>query len=132
MHSDMFFRPRYGWIGLYLPINAFNQIISPILQLVALGLLIALVATGNSPVTPDILNLILYFGLGFALLATVFGIILDHAWKDLRLLYVLPLWIFYSILIDFVMIWAILLELFGVKPKWNKLERTGVVSREEV
>ena len=132
MHSDMFFRPRFGWIGLYLPISAFNQVFGPILQLIALGLLIALIATGNSPVSPDILNLILYFGLGFALLATIYGIILDHAWKDLRLLYVLPLWMFYSVLIDFVMVWAILLELFGVRPKWNKLERTGVVSREEI
>jgi len=132
MHSDMFFKPRYGWIGLYLPINAFNQVFSPILQLVAIGLLIVLIATGNSPLPPDAINLLLWFGLGFALLATVYGIILDHAWKDLRWLYVLPLWALYSILIDFVMIWAICLELFGVKPKWNKLERTGVVSREEI
>jgi cellulose synthase/poly-beta-1,6-N-acetylglucosamine synthase-like glycosyltransferase len=132
MHRDMFFRPRYGWISLYLPVNTFNQVFGPILQLIALGLLIALIATGNSPVSPGVLNLLLYFGLGFALLATVYGIILDRAWKDLRLLYVLPLWIFYSVLLDFVMIWAILLELFGAKSKWNKLERTGVVSREEV
>jgi len=132
MHSDMFFKPRYGWISLYLPINAFNQVFSPILQLVALGFLITLIATGNSPLSLYGMNLLLYFGLAYALLASIYGIVLDHAWKDLRLLYVLPLWIVYSIFIDFVMVWAILLELFGAKPKWNKLERTGVVSREEV
>ena len=132
MHSDMFFRFKYGWISLYLPINAFNQVFSPILQLVALGLLIALIATGNSPFPLDWLNFILWFGIGFAVLATIYGIILDHAWKDLRLLYVLPLWIFYSVFMDLVMIWAILLEIFGVREKWNKLDRTGVVSRKEI
>ncbi len=131
LHRDMFFKPRYGWIGLYLPINTFNQVISPILQLVAMGLLVALIATGNSPLPPGWLSMLLWFGLGFAILATIYGIGLDRAWKDLRLIYVLPLWIFYSIFMNFVMVWAILLELFKVKPKWNKLERTGVVSREE-
>jgi poly-beta-1,6-N-acetyl-D-glucosamine synthase len=132
MHRSMFFRPHYGWISLYLPINTFNQVLSPILQLLALGLLIVLIATGNSPFPLDVVNIILWIGLGFALLATVYGVILDHAWKDLRLLYVLPLWIIYAVFMDFVMIWAILLEIFGAKSKWNKLERTGVVSREEI
>ena len=132
MHSDMFFRPRYGWMGFYLPINAFNTVFSPILQLIVTGLLIALIATGNSPLPVDVLDIILWFGLVFAVLATVYGIILDRAWKDLRLLYVLPLWMVYSVLIDFVMIWAIMLELFGAKANWNKLDRTGVVSHEEI
>ena len=130
MHKDMFFRPRFGWICLYLPINTFNQVISPILQLIAMGTLIALVVSGNSPVPLNVLSIFLWFGLGFAVLSTVYGILLDHAWKDLRLLYVLPMWIFYSIFINFAMIWAIFLELSGSKQKWNKLERTGVVSRE--
>jgi hypothetical protein len=44
---------------------------------------------------------------------------------------VVPLWVPYSLLMDVVDLWAIILELRGTEAKWNKLERTGVVSRKD-
>jgi poly-beta-1,6-N-acetyl-D-glucosamine synthase len=56
----------------------------------------------------------------------VFAICLDKAWKDLRYLWVIPLWVSYSTFIDAVMLWAIVLELAGTEAKWNKVERHGI------
>ena len=36
IHKGMFFNPNVGPIGLYLPINYFNQVVNPILQLILL------------------------------------------------------------------------------------------------
>jgi hypothetical protein len=51
--------------------------------------------------------------MGFTVIVTVFAIALDRAWGDLRYLWVIPLWIPYSLFIDPVMLWAIVLELMG-------------------
>jgi poly-beta-1,6-N-acetyl-D-glucosamine synthase len=59
----------------------------------------------------------------------VFSIALNRAWGDLKYLYVVPLWIPYSLMMDVVAVWAIVLELRGAEARWNKLERTGVMSR---
>ena len=40
----------------------------------------------------------------------------------------LPLWPVYSTVMSLVMLRAIVLELRGAENRWNKLERTGVVS----
>jgi poly-beta-1,6-N-acetyl-D-glucosamine synthase len=132
IHKDMFMNLKYGPIGLYMPINFFNQVINPILQLVLLILFIALLVLGYRPIPLDILNIMLWFGLGFALFSTLFAIALDRAWADLRFLYVVPFWIPYSIMMDLVMIYAIIQELRGTTAQWNKLERTGVISRKKV
>lgn len=131
IHRDMFFNFKYGLIGLYLPVNFFNQVISPLLQLSLILFFIFLVISGHSPVVLDLLNLVLWFGLSFTLLSTTFGLLLDRAWKDFKFLYVLPLWIPYSIFMNCVMVWAIVLETRRAPARWNKLERTGVVSRRE-
>lgn len=39
-----------------------------------------------------------------------------------------PLWVLYSFFMDVVSVWALILELRGGEARWNKLERTGVVS----
>jgi poly-beta-1,6-N-acetyl-D-glucosamine synthase len=130
IHKDMFMNLKIGPIGLYLPINYFNQVINPILQLILLILFVVLLALGYQPIPLNILNVLLWFGLGFALFATLFAVSLDRAWADLKYLYVVPLWIPYSIMMDLVMVWAIIQELRGTTALWNKLERTGVVSRK--
>ena len=79
----------------------------------------------------SVLGIIGWLGLIMAMVASVYSIALDGAWGDLKYLYVVPLWIPYSLLIDVVMFWAIILELRGTEAQWNKLERTGVVSRKE-
>jgi poly-beta-1,6-N-acetyl-D-glucosamine synthase len=75
---------------------------------------------------------VVWLGLGTALLTTLYAVALDQAWKDLRYLYVIPLWVPFSIFMNLVMIWAIILELRGANARWNKLDRTGVVSRKEM
>jgi biofilm PGA synthesis N-glycosyltransferase PgaC len=130
LHRDMFFKPKYGPLGLYLPINFFNMVIVPILQLLILFLILVFALAGYNPIGLNIVNLVLWVGLIGALLTTIFAIILDHAWKDLKYIYVLPLWVPYSIMMDLVTVWAIILELRGTEAQWNKLGRTGVVSRK--
>jgi cellulose synthase/poly-beta-1,6-N-acetylglucosamine synthase-like glycosyltransferase len=129
LHRDMFFNLKYGMLGLYLPINFFNMVINPILQLLIVFLLIIFVFTGYSPLHLSLLTFILWLGLGGAIFTLIFAVALDWAWKDLRYFYVLPLWVPYSLLMDVVTVWAIILELRGTEAKWNKFDRTGVISR---
>jgi poly-beta-1,6-N-acetyl-D-glucosamine synthase len=128
IHREMFFNMKYGMLGLYLPINFFNMVINPILQLLIILLVIIMAAAGFSPIQLDILSLILWVGLGGALFTVFFSIALDRAWKDLKYFYVIPFWVPYSLMMDMVDIWAIILELRGAESRWNKFERTGVIS----
>jgi len=128
LHRDMLFNFKYGRLGLYLPINFFNMVISPILQLLIIYLMILFVATGFSPIQPGMLNPILWLGLGGALFTLYFAIVLDWAWADLKYFYVIPLWVPYSLMLNLVTIWAVILELWGTGAKWDKFERTGVMS----
>jgi cellulose synthase/poly-beta-1,6-N-acetylglucosamine synthase-like glycosyltransferase len=132
LHRDMFFNFKYGRLGLYLPINFFNMVIIPILQLLILSLFILLVAMGYSPIAFDFLGIILWIGLFGVLFVTIFSIALDKAWKDLKYLYVIPLWAPYSVMMSMVTVWAIILELRGTEAQWNKFERTGVISRRSM
>ena len=132
LHRDMFFNFKYGRLGLYLPINFFNMVIIPILQLLILSLFILLVAMGYSPIAIDFLGIILWIGLFGVLFVTIFSIALDKAWKDLKYLYVIPLWAPYSVMMSMVTVWAIILELRGTEAQWNKFERTGVISRRSM
>jgi hypothetical protein len=128
----MFFNLKYGTLGLYLPINFYNMVIIPILQLLVVYLILLFAVTGYSPISLDLVNLIAWTGLVGALFTTLLAIGLDRSWKDLQYFYVLPLWIPYSLLLNLVMVWAITLELRGVESKWNKVDRTGVVSRRSL
>jgi len=132
LHRDMFFNLKYGSLGLYLPINFFNMVIIPILQLLILTLLILLAVTGYSPIAPNLVAIILWLGLLGVFFVTIFSIALDKAWKDLRYLYVIPLWVPYSVMMNLVTVWAIILELRGAEAQWNKFERTGVISRQSM
>jgi biofilm PGA synthesis N-glycosyltransferase PgaC len=132
LHRDMFFNRKYGRLGIYLPINFYNMVIIPILQLLLIFLVILFALTGFSPLKTDILSLVLWVGLTGALFTFFFSIAMDRAWKDLKYFYVLPLWAPYSIMMDLVTVWAIFLELRGTKAEWNKIERTGVISRRSM
>jgi cellulose synthase/poly-beta-1,6-N-acetylglucosamine synthase-like glycosyltransferase len=132
LHRDMFFNRKYGTFGLYLPINFFNMVVNPILQLLVVFLLIIVAIAGYSPIQLEIINLILWIGLSGTLFTLFIAIALDRAWQDLKYLYVIPLWIPYSLMMDIVDIWAIFLELRGAEAKWNKFERTGVISGRPV
>jgi len=130
IHCDMFFNPRYGPFGLYLPINFAAMVIIPLLQLLSAILLPILVLLNRSPIELSAIGIVGWLGLLMAVAASLFAIALNRAWGDLKYLYVVPLWVPYSLLMDAVMLWAIILELRGTKARWNKLERTGIISRK--
>jgi cellulose synthase/poly-beta-1,6-N-acetylglucosamine synthase-like glycosyltransferase len=129
LHKDMFFNSNYWPIGMYMPINYFNMVIVPFLQLLIVFMIVLFALAGYSPIRLDILNIILWAGLLGALLTTVFALFLDGAWRDLKYAYVLPLWVPYSLMMDVVMVWAVILEIRGTEAQWNKLDRTGVITR---
>ncbi len=130
IHRDMFFNRKYGIFGFYLPINFASMVIIPLLQLASAVLLPILVLLNRSPIELNVISLVGWLGLGLALFASMFSIALNRAWGDLKYLYVVPLWVPYSLLMDAVTVWAIMMELRGTQAQWNKLERTGVVSRK--
>jgi biofilm PGA synthesis N-glycosyltransferase PgaC len=132
IHHKLFFNRKLGALGWYLPINYFNMVIIPIIQLLVILLVILFAFAGYSPIQPNTLSVILWLGLGGALFTVLFSIALDGALKDLRYFYAVFLWIPYSIMMDLVTIWAIILELRGKKAEWNKFERTGVISRRSM
>jgi cellulose synthase/poly-beta-1,6-N-acetylglucosamine synthase-like glycosyltransferase len=130
IHKSMFFNPRYGLFAFYLPVNLISMVIIPMLQLASIILLPVLIFQNKSPISLSFLGIIGWLGLGFAFFASLFSVLLDRAWTDLKYLYVIPLWVPYSLMMDAVMLWAIVVELRGKEAKWNKLDRTGVISRK--
>jgi len=130
IHKSMFFNPRYGLFAFYLPVNLISMVIIPMLQLASIILLPLLIFQNRSPISLSFLGIIGWLGLGFAFFASLFSVLLDRAWTDLKYLYVIPLWVPYSLMMDAVMLWAIVVELRGKEAKWNKLDRTGVISRK--
>jgi poly-beta-1,6-N-acetyl-D-glucosamine synthase len=124
IHHDLLFKKSA--FGFYLPLNAIAMLIIPLLQLASIMLLPVLLIFMPRAVSMSMLDLIGWLGIGFALFVAVFAIALVRAWKDLRYLWVIPLWVPYSLFIDAVMLWAIILELAGTEAKWNKVERHGI------
>ncbi len=129
IHRRMFFSLKHGMIGLYLPVNYFNMVILPFLQILLILIIILLSTLGYTPLALNLLGLILWLGMGSALIACLWAVSLDHAWRDLKYIYVLILWIPYSMMMNLVMVWAVLLELSGRQASWNKVQRTGKRSR---
>lgn len=129
IHRDLFFNPRFGFFAFYLPVNVASMVIIPILQLVVVILLPVLAATGNSPIPLTLAGIIGWLGLAVAVFATLFSIALNRAWKDLKYLYAVLFWVPYSLMMNGVTLWAIGLELRGARSQWEKLDRTGVITR---
>jgi biofilm PGA synthesis N-glycosyltransferase PgaC len=132
IHRNMMFNLRYGLFGIYLPVNVASMVLIPLLQLVIVILLPMLVLTGNSPIPLSALGLIGWLGLLMSLAATVFSIALNHAWKDLRYTYAVLFWVPYSLMMNVVTLWALILEIRGARSEWNKLDRTGVITRRSM
>ena len=129
MHPKLIGNPRYGSFGPYLAFNFFTQLIVPVLQIVVLVVLVVLAATGEFSRMPTTFwVLVLFFGLPLALLLLLLAVAVNGAWGDLRFAWTLPLWPLYSVMLSCAMLWAMWLELTKAENRWNKLERTGVVS----
>jgi poly-beta-1,6-N-acetyl-D-glucosamine synthase len=129
LHRTMIGNPRYRGFGLYLAFNAFNQIAVPFIQVVALAVLLILAAMGDTSSVPlDFWAWVAFVGLPISLALLVLALGLDRAFGDLRHAWTLPLWPIYSAALSLVMLRAVWLEVRGAENRWNKLERTGVVS----
>jgi len=125
----MLFNPKYGPFAFYLPINLTSMIIIPLLQLISIILLPILLFLNINPIPLNWIGIMGWLGMFSAIFALLFSIALDRAWFDLKYFYVVPLWVLYSLMMDVVMLWAIIVELRREEAKWNKLDRTGIVSR---
>lgn len=125
----MLFQKKYAPFSIFLPFNVFSMVGLPLVQLGILILLPVMYALGLDPIPTGIWQLLSWLGLIFAFVITILAIALDRAWSDLKYLYVVPLWAFYSLFLNVVMLWSIILELRKAPSAWNKLERTGIVSR---
>ena len=66
-----------------------------------------------------------WLGLGFAVLASIYGILLDRDWGHLKYLFIVPLWVPYSVFIDLVIVWSFVLEIRGARAEWHKITRRG-------
>lgn len=129
-HADMIGNPRFGIFGLSLIYLVATSIVVPIAQLLIVPLLILAVMLGDSSaVASDAWQLVLWLGLPVAVLFLLVAVALNRAWGDLRFAWTLVLWPVYSSLMSVVFVRALSLELRKAPQRWNKLERTGVVSR---
>ncbi|AKB58149.1 glycosyltransferase [Methanosarcina barkeri] len=129
IHRDMLFNPKYGLFAFYLPINLTSMIIIPLLQLISIILLPILLFRNINPIPLNWIGIMGWLGMFSSIFALLFSIALDRAWLDLKYFYVIPLWVLYSFMMDVVMLWAIIVELRREEANWNKLDRTGIVSR---
>jgi poly-beta-1,6-N-acetyl-D-glucosamine synthase len=130
LHKGMIANPRYGAFGLYLVFNTLTMIIVPVFQVAVLVLLPVVVLSGAEVLPSGWLELLLWLGLLVAAGVLVYSMVLNRALKDLRHLWTLPLWPLYSVLVGLTLIAGLWLEARRAPSRWNKLERTGVVSIE--
>ena len=131
-HRDLVGNPRYGMFGLSLPLLALNALVLPVVQIGVLVLMVVTFVQGPSQLDPELRlawDLLLWLGIPISLLFLVVAIALNDAWGDLRYCWTLLLWPLYSILMSAVFLKSLDLELRKAPQRWNKLERTGVVSR---
>jgi biofilm PGA synthesis N-glycosyltransferase PgaC len=129
VHPRLIGNPRYGLFGLYLAVNAFTQVVVPVLQVVGVVVLAVLAAAGDvSGVPLTFWAWVLFLGVPLSLVLLLLALALDGAWGDLRFAWTLPLWPLYSAAMSGVMLHALWLELRKADNRWNKLDRTGVVS----
>lgn len=125
LHHRMVGNPRYGAFGFYLVLNSLNMVAVPLAQAMGLVLLPMMVALGAFGLQG--LEWIAYLGLGFLLLASIWSLLLDRAWRDFLYLpaaaYLVVVSFFYNAVVLFSM-WA---ELRAHEENWNKLERRGAM-----
>ncbi len=131
LHRGLLWPPAAFPFSLYLPINAFAQVVIPLLQLAGLPLLVQMGMTGGDAFT-RVAQILLYLGLLSFLSVAVFSIALDRDWQTLRYvpltaLLIVPLSYFYN----FVVLASVWKELRGEAEHWGKLERlpTGALAR---
>lgn len=128
IHRRSIGNPDQGVFGIFLALNTFAMVIAPPLQLLVLITLMATFATSLPQTRPDLVAFLGWLGILLSAALVVFAIAMNRAWHDLRYLWTLPLWPVYSVGMSFTMISAIVSEVRGSPARWNKLQRTGVIT----
>lgn len=128
IHARMIANPRYGTFGAYLLYTVLSMILFPILQLAVLLIATVLLTADVTLLPVSVWQLLLWLGLPLAIGLVIYAMVLNRALQDLRFAWTLPLWPAYSVLMSFTMLRALWLEATNAPARWNKLERTGVVS----
>ena len=125
IHRGRLLRRPTRPVDAYLPYNLLSMLVFPALQLVGLVLSVVAIATGDLRIDGAI-GFLLWVGAGWALGVTLLSLVLDRAWRDLRLLPALVLWVPFSLMMSLVTVSALWHEARGTESRWNKLARTGV------
>ncbi len=126
LHRRLLWPPAAFPFSLYLPFNAFAQVVVPLLQLAGLPLLLRMGMTAGDTFSRAA-QVLLYLGLLSFVAVAVFSIALDRDWRALRYvpltaLLIVPLSYFYNL----VVLASIFKELRGEAEHWGKLERLPV------
>ncbi len=127
-HWRLIGNPHYGTFGVFLAVNAFSMILAPIVQLGVLAAFTVLAGGGRVSIGSSTFEVLGWLGLGVSVVLVVFAISLNGAWHDLRYIWTVPLWPIYSIAMGFTMAAALAQEIRRTPARWNKLQRTGVVT----
>lgn len=119
-----------GLVAPYVAFNTLTMVIAPVLQLLALAVLPFLIASGSVSLRSDVVALLAWSGLGTSLVLVLTAIALNHEWRDMRYLWTVLIWPVYATVMSLTMVSALYKEFTGQASAWNKLDRTGVVSRQ--
>lgn len=124
MHRDMIGNPRYGWFGPFLAFNAFNMVVVPLAQVLALLLLPMVWWQGQFSLYDW--EWVAYLGLGFLVAAAVVSILLDKTPRDLLYLPYAALLVLFSHFYNAVVLYSLWAEARAHEEAWHKLERRDV------
>lgn len=128
MHWRMVGNPRHGLFGVYLLFNAVSMVVIPVLQIIVL-LCVPLLLMHNINTLPlGWLAVVAWLGLALSVALCLYAMALNRSLRDIKYLWTLPLWPVYSVFVGLTMVVGLGQEAARRPAKWNKLERTGVVS----
>lgn len=128
IHRRLIGNPNHGVFGPFLALNTFAMVIAPPSQMVVLLVLAGALLLDPQPAAPDVLAVLAWLGAFLSATLVTFAIALNAAWRDLRHLWTLPFWPIYSMAMGLTMVAALVHEVRGAPARWNKLQRTGVVT----
>jgi len=124
IHKDMIGSRRYGTFGFGLIYFVMSAGLVPFAQFLTLPTFLGALITQSGRGT----TLWEWWvgGLIVSALMLLIAIILNHAWRDIKYLWLLPVWPVYSTYMGAAFIRAAYLELRKAPQRWNKLDRSGV------
>lgn len=128
LHRDAILNPRHPVFGIFLAYTVVAMVIVPLVQLGFLGVVAIAGLAGQWAGPTTLWGVLAWLSLLVGLVLAVASALLDRSARDLRHGWTLPLWPLYSMLMSMTMVRALWLSLRHSPARWNKLERTGVIS----